>query len=352
MAISALAFYGLGGPQDPFGWQRISEIERSLRISFSNKSLLKTALTHKSYLNEPGGEGLECNERLEFLGDAALGLAIAEELYAEACDSSCGADCDCDCELTEGEMTLIRSKVVDTKTLAAAARELNLGEYLLMGKGEERSGGRSKHRNLAGAFEAVVGAIFLDKGYGRKSRDNRHIILPSITGQHQSAREFCVSALEGAIVAAHDEVFAASPKPPKPKKSKPAAANKTPSAAKKTPNANAKNANSNKSAPKAAKGAAAKPAQAKKKSSATQSANGKKAPNTAGKHPKTALQELTQAKRGVTPEYRIVKQSGKSNAMTFVVRAYVSGKLMGEGSGASKKAAETKAAEAALKAFR
>lgn len=332
-----------GGPQDPLGYQQISQIQQTLRVNFHNRDLLKTALMHKSYLNEPGGEGLECNERLEFLGDAALGLAIAEYLYDATSNGN---------KMSEGEMTLIRSKVVDTKTLAAAARELNLGEYLLMGKGEERSGGRNKPRNLAGAFEAVVGAIMLDKGYGRKSRGNHYVILPSITGQHQSAREFCVSALEGAIVAAHDEVFAEPPKPPKPKKAKPAAAKKTPSAAKKTPNANAKNANSGKSAPKTTQGASAKSAQAKKKPSAAQSANGKKAPNTAGKHPKTALQELTQATRGVTPEYRIVKQSGKSNAMTFVVRAHVSGKLMGEGSGASKKAAETKAAEAALKAFR
>ena len=98
--------------------------ERKLGIQFRNPNLLKTALTHSSYLNEDADERLECNERLEFLGDAVLGMAIAGELYARFPDQQ------------EGALTSMRANIVQGKTLAHAARRLDLGSHLLMGAGE------------------------------------------------------------------------------------------------------------------------------------------------------------------------------------------------------------------------
>lgn len=130
----------------------LSELERSLGISFQDPSLLKNALVHSSYLNENPDCPLADNERLEFLGDAVLGLVVAEELYRRYPAFSVG------------EMTRLRSALVCQDALARLARPLQLGDYLVMGRGEEASGGRSRESNLARAFEAVLGAIYLDGG--------------------------------------------------------------------------------------------------------------------------------------------------------------------------------------------
>jgi len=120
--------------------------------------LVRTALTHSSYANEAGE--LEDNERLEFLGDAVLDLALADILYREFP------------ERDEGELSKIRAVVVSRPVLAEVASRLELGEYLLLGKGEEQAGGRERPSNLAAALEALIGAVFLVHGY----RESRRLI--------------------------------------------------------------------------------------------------------------------------------------------------------------------------------
>jgi len=123
-----------------------------LGVSFKDLSLLEQAMIHSSYINENHGLVSDSNERLEFLGDAILGFIIAEELYQDFPD------------LTEGEMTKLRSVLVCRDTLAHVARAIKLGDYLYLGKGEEASGGRHKPANLTGALEAVIAAVFFDRG--------------------------------------------------------------------------------------------------------------------------------------------------------------------------------------------
>ncbi len=131
---------------------RRTELEGLLGYAFRDRRLLEESMTHRSLLNEIQQEGRRDNERLEFLGDAVLGLLIAEwlmEAYPEE---------------PEGELTRLRSALVKEKKLAEVAGGLRLGEFLYLGKGEERMEGRRKPSILADAFEAVVGAIYLDGG--------------------------------------------------------------------------------------------------------------------------------------------------------------------------------------------
>jgi len=130
----------------------IGSLQESLKVKFKNPSWLEQALVHSSYLNEYPGSALAANERLEFLGDAILGLIVAEKLYRDFPG------------MAEGEMTRIRSVLVRRETLAHIAAGLKLGDYLYLGRGEEAGGGRRKPANLAAALEAVVAAIFLDSG--------------------------------------------------------------------------------------------------------------------------------------------------------------------------------------------
>ncbi len=118
---------------------------------FKNPAALARALTHRSYLNE-NDDALEDNERLEFLGDAVLDLVAAELLYRRLP------------EMQEGRLTRLRASLVSTERLAALARELGLGALIRMGKGEEASGGRTRPSMLSDAFEAVIGAYYLDSG--------------------------------------------------------------------------------------------------------------------------------------------------------------------------------------------
>ncbi len=128
-------------------------LEGELGVSFNDKGLLTQALVHSSFLNENPGVFAESNERLEFLGDAVIGSAVAAELY-----STYDA-------WPEGMLTAGRSSLVQGDTLARVAGRLGLGEHLQMGRGEEAAGGRNRPNNLAATFEAVVGAHFLDCGY-------------------------------------------------------------------------------------------------------------------------------------------------------------------------------------------
>jgi len=123
-----------------------------LGIKALPEQLQREALTHASYLNE-GAPGAASNERLEFLGDALLGMVVADELFKAFPEAE------------EGELTRMRSEVVRGTTLAAAARRFNLGDDIVLGRGEEAAGGRARDRNLAGLFEAIVGAVYRGHGY-------------------------------------------------------------------------------------------------------------------------------------------------------------------------------------------
>ncbi len=131
----------------------LEKLQQMLGIRFKDPFLLQQALVHSSYTNENPDIAPVCNERLEFLGDAVLGMVIADRLYELLPDA------------TEGEMTHLRAFLISRKTLGRLAKSIGLGEYLYMGKGEEASGGRQKGSNLAGVMEAVIAAVFLDRGW-------------------------------------------------------------------------------------------------------------------------------------------------------------------------------------------
>ena len=129
-----------------------NELQKRLGVVFQQPDLLTQALTHSSYANENPGVAPASNERLEFLGDAILGLIVAENLFRDFPSMS------------EGEMTRLRSILVKQDTLARVAESIGLGNYLYLGKGEEASGGREKPANLARALESLIAAVFLDQG--------------------------------------------------------------------------------------------------------------------------------------------------------------------------------------------
>ncbi|MBI2829886.1 MAG: ribonuclease III [Chloroflexi bacterium] len=220
----------------------LSALQKSLGVTFRDLSLLEQALVHSSYLNEYPGLGLVSNERLEFLGDAVLGLVIAEKLYRDFP------------EYSEGEMTRLRSALVRRETLASVARDIRLGNHLYMGKGEESGGGRNKPRNLAGALEALIAAIYLEQGF-------------------EMAQEIVLRLFDGEIE-------------------------------------------------KVTRGEAI--------------------------NYKSQLQELVQAQGQPSPTYHVVEAAGPDHARKFTVEVRVGERVLGRGSGKSKKAAETEAARAAL----
>lgn len=132
-------------------------LEKKLGYKFNNEKLLKNALTHSSYANEVRN-GITSNERLEFLGDSVLSVIVADYLFKNFTD------------IPEGELTKLRASLVCEKSLCAFSREISLGEFLFLGKGEEKGGGRERDSILADAFEAVLGAIYLDGGMEAASK--------------------------------------------------------------------------------------------------------------------------------------------------------------------------------------
>ena len=132
--------------------KNLVEFEKIIEYKFKDNSLLRLALTHSSFANEHKLGKNEYNERLEFLGDAALDLIVSRHIYKKFP------------ELPEGELSKLRASVVCEGSLAKKAREISLGNFLLLGKGEEITGGRNRDSVLADAFEAVIGAIYLDGG--------------------------------------------------------------------------------------------------------------------------------------------------------------------------------------------
>ena len=146
----------------------LTQLERRLNITFKNRKLIRQAFTHSSYVNEHRRKTFKDNERLEFLGDAVLELAISEFLYRHFP------------HMSEGEMTKMRANIVREESLVAFAGELNLGAYILLGKGEELSGGRKRPSLLADAFEAFVGALYLDQGLTAVQQFLQSYIFPQI----------------------------------------------------------------------------------------------------------------------------------------------------------------------------
>lgn len=146
----------------------VDAMEKLLGYRFKDRSIIFKALCHRSYINERGMPLRDSNERLELLGDSVVELAVTCVLYEDFPDYQ------------EGELTKVRASLVQRSALAQAAERLGLGEYLMLGKGEELTGGRRKSSILADAFEAVVGALYLDGGF-------------------KVARGMIISCLEGAI---------------------------------------------------------------------------------------------------------------------------------------------------------
>ncbi|MHB0876322.1 MAG: ribonuclease III [Anaerolineae bacterium] len=220
----------------------LAAMESRLGYTFRDQGLLRTALTHSSFLNE-SPEPTEDNERLEYLGDAVLDFVVAEMLYRGFPQAQ------------EGDLTRWRAQLVSTEALAALALDLGIGEALLIGKGEEGTGGQHRPANLAAAFEAIVAAIYLDSGLEELCR-----VIPPIFAQ--ATRRVTM---------------------------------------------------------------ASGPADARSR-----------------------LQELAQARYGITPRYRTVEEHGPDHARVFTVQVYIGDQLYGEGQGRSKRSAAQAAADEAL----
>lgn len=218
------------------------ELEARLGYTFRNRSLLETALLHRSYRFETKDVVVD-NQRLEFLGDAVVGFLAASHLY--------GAHVDGD----EGTLTELRTRVTSGRALAAVARQIHLGDFVKLGKGEEQAGGRHREALLADGLEAVIGAAYLDGG---------------------------VKAAEKIVVQLLIPLFGAAPR------------------------------------------------------------------EDWEDNPKGKLQELSQRLYGRGPEYRCVLEEGPAHQKHFEVEALAGGALLGSGEGSSKRAAEVRAAHAAV----
>lgn len=144
----------------------LSDAEKGIGIIFNDKAFLKQAFTHRSYLNENKNTGLEHNERLEFLGDAVLELVVTDYLFAKYPKKP------------EGELTALRSALVNSVILASVSTELNFNDHLLLSRGEAKDIGRARQYILANTFEAVVGAIYLDSGYDAAKTFITKVLLP------------------------------------------------------------------------------------------------------------------------------------------------------------------------------
>lgn len=151
-------------------------LEERVQVHFKDQKYLRKSMTHKSYANENRHERVKDNERLEFLGDAVLDLVVSEYIFCEHPD------------YPEGELAKMRAVVVSAPTLSRIAKKIDLGKFLLLGKGEEMTGGRERDSILADAFEALVGAVYLDQGLEETRRFILQYLLDEITtverGEH------------------------------------------------------------------------------------------------------------------------------------------------------------------------
>ncbi len=146
----------------------IKDLEAAIGYRFGNITLLQNALAHSSYANEQWHNSLKSNERLEFLGDSILGMVVAEHLYRNFPDRP------------EGDLTRMRADMVCEKSLAHIAEQLDLGKYLLLGNGEEQSGGRNRPSILADAVESVIAACFLDGGMAAAEGFIKKFVLTNV----------------------------------------------------------------------------------------------------------------------------------------------------------------------------
>ena len=146
----------------------LKELEERIAYEFKNKNLFTQALTHSSYANEHRLDHSRCNERLEFLGDAVLEIVTSEFLYRKYET------------LPEGDLTKIRASIVCEPTLAYCAGDIELGQYLYLGKGEDATGGRNRNSVVSDAMEALIGAIYLDGGFANAKEFVHHFILNDI----------------------------------------------------------------------------------------------------------------------------------------------------------------------------
>ncbi len=156
----------------------MDNLESRIGYTFTNKELLRNALTHSSWSNENRGLGVPCNERLEFLGDAVVGFIVAEYLYHKFPN------------LPEGKMTRLRAELVCERGLDFVADEIGLGQHLLLGRGEETTGGRARSSIKADAVEALIAAMYLDGGI-QVPREfvRRFILAPFEAGQNVKERD-------------------------------------------------------------------------------------------------------------------------------------------------------------------
>lgn len=185
-------------------------LEQRLGYKFNSLALLERALTHRSWAHEKLPDGSEeevrslHNESFEFIGDSVLGLAVAEQLFAKHPD------------ISEGGLTLMKHQLVSADTLARLAEDLGLGEFLRLGKGEEKTGGKKKHALLADLLEAIIGAVFLDSGYvaarsligrilmeemktatPRKATDFKTLLQETLQARKSPAPTYAVTSTEG-----------------------------------------------------------------------------------------------------------------------------------------------------------
>ncbi|MEN1966908.1 ribonuclease III [Lentibacillus sp. N15] len=157
----------------------VAKLEKTLDITFHDHSLVRLAFTHSSYVNEHRGKVSSDNERLEYLGDAVLELAVSQYLYRK------------NKTMPEGEMTKMRAAIVCEASLYNFAREMHFGDYLLLGKGEEQTGGRERPALLADAFEAFLGALYLDQGFDAVLTFMNAFIFPKLsTGAFSHAMDY------------------------------------------------------------------------------------------------------------------------------------------------------------------
>ena len=181
---------------------RLLELQNKIGYQFQNQELLKSALMHSSYTNEKRLPKYKCNERLEFLGDAVLELTSSEFLFFQ------------DEKMPEGELTKLRASMVCEPSLAFCAHEIDLGSYLLLGKGEETTGGRDRASVTSDALEALIGAIYLDGGFANAKEfilrfvlndlenkklfyDSKTILQEIVQGQFSEQIAYCLVGEEG-----------------------------------------------------------------------------------------------------------------------------------------------------------
>jgi ribonuclease-3 len=145
---------------------QFSDFEKKIKIVFKNKNLLKQAFTHRSYINENPATSLSHNERLEFLGDAVLELIVTDFLYRKYPNYA------------EGELTALRSALVNAIIISEIASEIGMNDYLLLSKGEMKDNGKARVYILANTYEALIGAIYLDAGYEVTNKFITKTLLP------------------------------------------------------------------------------------------------------------------------------------------------------------------------------